>query len=333
MQEPDLRDLGIFRIPIPIPFPQAGGPSNVYVVEAKRGVLLFDAGLGTPAAQAALADGLARAGHRFEDVERIVLSHGHVDHFGAAAWVQEQAGRRIPISIHPADADKVLQTGAARERWLARIGAHLARLGVPVETLLQMGAAVGKDVGLGRHLTEVEPLDQGDVFECKQVTLEVHHMPGHTPGLCCLHEPGRRLFFASDHLLERVSPNPLIDVGSEGDTGHFKPLVSYFESVSRVRSMEIDLVLPGHATPFTDYRKVIDSLAGFYRRRQKKLRAALREGPLTVYEAMKRLFPTQTIGEIFLMMSETLGNLEVLEERGDVLRMTDGALIRFRLAG
>lgn len=330
MQEPELRDLGIFRIPIPVPFPQAGGPSNVYVVEGERGLLLFDAGLGAPASQAALADGLARTGHRFEEVERIVLSHGHVDHFGGAAWVQEQAGRHIPISIHPADAGKVLRSGEARNSWLARIGAYLARLGVPLDLLAQMGAAVRKDVALGRHLNGVEPLCQGDVFECAHVTLEVHHMPGHTPGLCCLHEPRQRLLFAADHLLERVSPNPLIDIGAEGETGQFRPLVSYLESVSRVRSMEIDLVLPGHARPFGDSRKVIDSLVGFYARRQRKLGAALREGPLTAYQAMTRLFPRRTVGELFLMMSETMGNLEVLEERGEVLRLTDGEFIRFR---
>jgi glyoxylase-like metal-dependent hydrolase (beta-lactamase superfamily II) len=169
------------------------------------------------------------------------------------------------------------------------------------------------------------------VLEGAHVALEVHHMPGHTPGLCCLHEPAARLLFAADHLLEHVSPNPLIDIGAEGDTGQFKPLVSYLESVRRVRAMDVELVLPGHATPFTEPRKVIDSLVRFYGRRQRKLRAALRGGPLTVFEAMTKLFPTQAAREVFLMLSETLGNLEVLEERGEVLRLADGAVVRFGL--
>ena len=130
MQEHELGDLGIFRIPIPIPFPQAGGPVNAYIVEEERGLLLFDPGLGTVSSQAALAEGLALTGHRFDEVNRIVLSHGHMDHFGAAAWALEQIGRAVPISIHSADADKVLESGldsyGKRVRVVTATGERLA---------------------------------------------------------------------------------------------------------------------------------------------------------------------------------------------------------------
>ncbi len=62
MSEEALAALGIHRIPVPVPFPQAGGPVNVYAFElAGGGLLLFDSGLGTPEAQAALADELGAA--------------------------------------------------------------------------------------------------------------------------------------------------------------------------------------------------------------------------------------------------------------------------------
>ena len=39
----------MLRLPIPIPFPEAGGPANVYVIEEDGGGLaLFDCGIGTP---------------------------------------------------------------------------------------------------------------------------------------------------------------------------------------------------------------------------------------------------------------------------------------------
>ena len=176
------------------------------------------------------------------------------------------------------------------------------------------------------------PLVPGDRFPCKHVTLEVHHMPGHMPGLCCLYEPEYRLLFSGDHLLERVSPNPIIDLGPEGKPSGFKPLVSYFRSIERIRALEIDLVLPGHAAPFTGHRTVIDSLSAFYKLRQEKLLDALKRGPLTVYEAMQELFSADGGFELILMLSETLGNLEVMEENGTIRRNADGETIRFRLA-
>ncbi len=332
MLEREIGNLGIFRIPIPIPFRQAGGPVNAYVIEEDNGVLLFDAGIGTERAQTALAEGLARTGHRFEDVTRIVLSHGHVDHFGAAAWVREQIGRAIPILIHSADADKVLDSGIDLPALLKRNSRYFSGLGMSLPVMEEMITVISRETGLGRRLAEVTPLLSGYKFRCKHVTLEVHHMPGHTPGLCCLYEPDHRLLFSADHLLEHVSPNPLIELRPEGEPSPFKPLVSYFKSVERVRAMAIDLVLPGHATPFGAHTKVIDSLSVFYERRQAKLRDTLKRGPLTVYEIMGELFPSSSAFELFLMISETLGNLELLEDRGEIRREMDGKLIRFRLA-
>ena len=48
---------------------------------------------------------------------------------------------------------------------------------------------------------------------------------------------------------------------------------------------------------------------------------------------MKELFPAQIAFELFLMISETLGNLELLEDRGKIRREADCQLIRFQLAG
>jgi glyoxylase-like metal-dependent hydrolase (beta-lactamase superfamily II) len=331
LQEHELAKLGIFRIPIPIPFVQAGGPVNAYIVDEERGFLLFDPGLGTESSQMALAEGVALTGHRFDRVNRIVLSHGHIDHFGSAAWVLEQIGRAVPILIHTADAGKVLESGADWPVLLSRNAGYISRLGLPQPVLKELIANTHNDAGMGRRLNSVTPLLAGDTFRCRHVTLEVCHMPGHTPGLCCLYERDHGLLFSADHLLERVSPNPLIELGPEGEPPSFKPLVSYFESVERLRSLEVSLVLPGHGAPFAAHLDVIDSLLAFYKRRQAKLLKALGQGPLTPYDAMRRLFPPTGTFELFLMISETLGNLELLEDRGEIERESDGERIRFRL--
>jgi glyoxylase-like metal-dependent hydrolase (beta-lactamase superfamily II) len=331
MQEEELGGLGIFRISIPIPFRQAGGPANAYVIEEDRGIMLFDVGIGMDASQSALAQGLARIGYGFKDINRIVFSHGHIDHYGAAVWALEQIGRSIPVMIHNADAGKVLESGPDLLTLIGRNSRYLSRLGVPLPVLDEMIAAIGKESGLARRLARVTPLMQGDKFRCKHVTLEVLHMPGHTPGLCCLYERDHRLLFSADHLLQHVSPNPLIELRADGEPASFKPLISYFESVGRVRALPVDLVLPGHATPFAAHRDVIDSLFKFYEQRQSRLLAALEGRSVTVYEAMQGLFALSNSFELFLMMSETLGNLELLEKESKIKRELVDESIRFRL--
>ncbi len=152
-------------------------------------------------------------------------------------------------------------------------------------------------------------------------------MPGHTPGVCCLYERDHRLLFSADHLLEHVSPNPLIELSNPGS---FKPLISYFKSLDRVRSLSVDFVLPGHAEPFRKPLEVVESLSGFYRQRQEKILGALDGQSLTPYQVMRELFLGSSGFELVLMLSEALGNLELLEERGTIERVIDDECIRFR---
>ena len=64
-------------------------------------------------------------------------------------------------------------------------------------------------------------------------------MPGHTPGLLCLYDREHRLFLSDDHLLEHVSPNPLIELGPDGQED-WRPLVAYLESVGRLHALDVD---------------------------------------------------------------------------------------------
>jgi glyoxylase-like metal-dependent hydrolase (beta-lactamase superfamily II) len=331
MTEGDLAALGVHRIPVPIPFVAAGGPVNVYAVEEQDGgLLLWDSGLGTAEAQAALEEGFRRLGRRFDEVRRIVISHAHVDHYGAARFVEERSGRELPAFAHPADAVKFAEGGS---RWRDRqphYGLYLAKLGVPLEVLLAIKDQGEKSHSLARRVREVRPLHGGEVLETRHLALRVVHMPGHTPGLICLHDEARRLFFAADHLLERVSPNPIIELGPNGEEGFFRPLLAYLESVGRMRALELDLVLPGHGPPFGDHRAVIDRLLAFYEKRQARIRALLAERPHTAWEVARALFPAARPTDAFLVVSETIANLEVLEQRGEATRELVDGVYRFR---
>src|SRR5436305_10306802 len=101
-----LAALGVARLPIPIPFPEAGGPANVYVIEEEGGgFALFDAGIGTKEGRDALLGGFARLGISLGDVRRIFISHGHIDHYGYARAAQEASG--APVYAHARDHDKL----------------------------------------------------------------------------------------------------------------------------------------------------------------------------------------------------------------------------------
>jgi glyoxylase-like metal-dependent hydrolase (beta-lactamase superfamily II) len=331
MNENDLRDLGVHRLPVPVPFPQAGGPVNVYVLEEKGGgLLLWDSGIGSAEGTAALEEGFRRLGRRFDEVRRIVVSHGHVDHYGAARFVEERNGGEIPAFAHPADADKMAEGGTRFRDRMPIMGAYMVKLGVPMDVLLVIGEQGKKSHGLARRIREVRPIADGETIETRHLSLRVTHMPGHTPGLLCLHDPVHRLFFSADHLLEKVSPNPIIELGPNGEEGFFRPLLAYVESVRRMHALDLDLVLPGHAAPFSGHRAVIDRLLAFYEKRQARIAELLAEGPKTAWEVSRALFPSARPTDAFLTVSETIANLEVLEAQGKAARELVDGVYRFR---
>jgi len=93
--------LTIHPISIPTPFPV--GPVNAYLLPEEP-VTLVDTGPKTAAARAALEQGLAAAGVPLRAVRRIILTHGHTDHFGLAATLVAETG--ATVYAHPDDTPK-----------------------------------------------------------------------------------------------------------------------------------------------------------------------------------------------------------------------------------
>ena len=325
-----LRALGIHRLAMPVPFPDAGGPVNAYAIEdGGGGVAFFDTGIGTPEGIEALQAGAAAAGLDLRRCTQVLVSHGHVDHFGNAQLLSERSG--APVRIHPGDADKVVGESV----WETQAPAYLAflgRQGVPEDQLPRL-VAMGRHSGKFSRRVEPErarPLVEGERFGVGKVRLEVLHLPGHTPGLVCLWDAEHRLLFADDHLLARTSPNPFLELADARTTR--RALVQYVHSITRVRALDVEWVLPGHGPPFQGHRAAIDSLLRFYERRQDKLLTALDAGPRTPVELSEALFGPQEGARLYLTLSEVVGNLEVLEDASRVRRLDDGPVDRWALA-
>jgi glyoxylase-like metal-dependent hydrolase (beta-lactamase superfamily II) len=234
------------------------------------------------------------------------------------------------VRAHPADIPKIAESGWRWRDRAPQYAAYLARLGTPADALGRIAKEGEKGFRLARRVPEVRTLEEGEVIRTRHLALRVLHMPGHTPGLLCLHDAEKGLLFAGDHVLEKVSPNPLIELGPAGEEGFFRPLVAYLASLERTRALEVELVLPGHGAPFSGHRRVIDDLVAFYGRRQARIRELLAGGPMSPYDLSRALFPSARPGDAFLTISETIANLEVMEDRGEVLRETVDGTYRFR---
>lgn len=323
-----LTALGIHRLEIPVPFVEAGGPANVYVIEDADGrYTLFDTGIGTPDGIAALRGQAATRKLDLRKLSRIVISHGHLDHFGNAQMLSEESGARV--FIHDADVEKI--AGDARfSALLRKHRGYFVKLGVPEETLEQMQAVADRQSNQLRYVerSRLGSLNEGEVLQFKHFEVVVKHLPGHTPGLVCLYAEQQRVFFADDHVLARVSPNPLLDLSQGEGVTKFRALARYLEGAKWVRDLDLDAVLPGHGPAFKGHRELLDGLFAFYGVRQEKLMARLAQSPASIFELLPTLFPRRDPARLVLMLSEVLANVEVLEDLGRVTAL-EGEIVRY----
>ncbi len=332
IDESVLRELGISRLAIPVPFIEAGGPANVYCIEnADDSVTLFDTGISTPLGTASLREQAEANSVDLTAVKQIIISHGHVDHFGNAQLLAEATN--APVFVHAADRSKI----EGHFRYSTEIETHwpfFLSLGIAEPTLQLMLANAKRGPSLARAVDShrIELLDEGRQFHFKHFSVEVLHLPGHTPGLVCLYSAAQRLLFADDHVLARVSPNPLLDLSQGTGPSKFQALVSYLHSARRVQALELDAVLPGHGPSFRGHQPLLQGLFDFYHKRQGKLLAALEGASRTAFELIPFIFSKVDENRLYLLLSEVVANLEVLEQEQRIARTLVNGQFRFSLA-
>lgn len=168
-----------------------------------------------PGAQAGLIyDAIVRNGWH---IEKILLTHGHFDHFGAAELLREKLV--APIYIYSPDA-----------RYLT-------------DTYLNLSANSGEPMIVPHY----EELYDGEIIRLKAnsgFNLKVISTPGHTPGSVVFYSPEERVAFVGDTLYQH---GPGLTNFPGGNRAELENSI-----VNKVLTLPEDtLLLSGHSSPIT----------------------------------------------------------------------------------
>jgi glyoxylase-like metal-dependent hydrolase (beta-lactamase superfamily II) len=321
-------DAGVHRLAIPTPF--RVGRINAYLIEDSP-LTLIDSGPNSAKALDELEQALAARGHTVEDIELLIVSHQHIDHFGLAGILARRSGAEVAAldALAPylarygeqADADDSFAEGL------------MLRHGIPPEVVTALRAVSAGFRGWGSAVDVTHPLADRSELRLRDRTLRVLHRPGHSPSDTVFHDESRSMLVGADHLIKHISSNPLLarPLGTEADFAGPRPqaLVTYIDSLAKTRAMDLSLVLPGHGPPIVDHAALIDERMRLHKRRAEKIRRLIEAQPRTAHEIAHELWGDVAVTQAYLTLSEVLGHVDLLLADGSVVETDSDGVVRF----
>lgn len=312
--------VGVAQIALPIPYPM--GYVNTYLLLPGPGSaanpVLVDAGIDTPEAREALIQGLQMFGLVPSDLERLVITHHHPDHYGLSGWIEAQG---VPVFMLEQEFRAGHRMWLDNSHWPQAQRALFLRHGLPVELVDYLVGLNRQTRTLIRPPQQPQTLVSGQRVELAGQQFQVHWTPGHADGhMVLLRDDGWLL--AGDHLLERITPN--ISLWARGRPN---PLADFLDSLKLLALLEPQQALVGHYGPVLEQPLLRTAqLLEHHRERLAFLLATLQQ-PATAWGASFLLFPGQMTPENRrFAFAETLAHLEYLVSAGQVVRLEETPL-------
>ena len=191
----------------------------VHIVDTGDGLLMFDAG--NCGASAVLIHSIWKMGLNPEDVRWIILSHGHMDHFGAANFFRRMFGTKIYLS----EPDSRM----FREH--------------PEQSMVQISGNCMDEL----FTPDVE-IHDGDVMEFGNTRIQFYLVPGHTEGcIACFFDvtdgnEKKRVGYYGGFGFNTLQKSFLEEIG---DTSYEMRKI-YLNSLRKVRDEKVELFMPNH---------------------------------------------------------------------------------------
>jgi glyoxylase-like metal-dependent hydrolase (beta-lactamase superfamily II) len=305
----------IHQLKIPIP----GNPLGylcAYLIQTPESCMLIDTGWKTEAAFEALRSQLQDVGVTWEDLDYIVITHVHPDHYGLVG--QLRGLTHAKLVIHEIEQSFLESRYVETDPLVGEMDHWLKINGVPLDVRPMLNQASMSMLGMVAIASPDLIVQGGEHLRVGEFDLEILWTPGHSAGHICLYDRAKRLLFSGDHVLGKITPNISMHTQSNGN-----PLTDYFNSLRQVAALPVDLVLPAHGDVFQDLPKRVAEIEAHHDLRLKEILAVIGDGAKTAYQVASLI--SWSTGKVTwdnlpplskrMAVTETLAHLELLAAR------------------
>jgi len=294
---------GVFELRLPIPFED--GLVNVYLFVDGDEADLLDCGMNSQESVEIIREALKIVGAR--RLRRLVVTHIHPDHYGAAGTFAGGDGL-ADLYIHRLEVPMVHPRYVELEQLVKEVRNWLLVNGVPVE---EAEVLSNSQRALSQVVKTAEPavqLDGAETIAMGRRHLRVEWTPGHSPGHICLFDASDGILFAGDDLLPELSPNIGLHPQSTPD-----PLHDYLDGLRRLAALDPKVVMPAHGRPFHDAKTRVSALLAHHRRRLEQIVEIVGREEKSGWQVALDLWgPRDQLYEKRLALQEGLAHLQAL---------------------
>jgi len=287
--------------------------NNIYLINDGDQLILVDCGSGYDKANDDLLAGVTAVAEQYDKtisltaVSTILITHGHIDHYGGLPFVRQFT--QAPVGIHILDR-RVLSNFEERVVFAAsRLDIFLERAGVADKHRESLMAAYHFGKNFYRSTAVQFLLDE----ETPTVGgIRVYHVPGHCPGQVCLQVDD--VLLTADHVLARITPHQ----APESIT-HNMGLGHYLASLKKIEQLPgIRLGLGGHQDPIEDVYGRIQAIRQSHDERLQKV-LDICHTPKSIAAISRELFGKVESYHVLLALEETGAHVEYLYQRGELI--------------
>ncbi len=314
----------LYRIEVPLPQNPLRA-TNSYVIKGQDRNLIIDTGFNLPECMNAMRSGLNELDVSLRETD-FFITHMHSDHLDLL-WALPTASSTIYLSKPDAE------TVRSSDKWV-EVRRHFARISGFPENVLQ---EIIEKYSPHRHRRGDPPkfttIKEGDKISINEFVFECVETPGHSKGHMCLYESERKILFSGDHILKGISPN--ISLWQYD----WNPLERYLESLDKMYKFDVELVLPGHRSPFKDCKKRIEELKNHHQIRIKEILSILGNEGKDAFKIASEMSWDMTYDSWDLFpppqklfaTTEALSHLKFLDDKGLVHRQMHDQRMLFSL--
>jgi glyoxylase-like metal-dependent hydrolase (beta-lactamase superfamily II) len=314
----------IIQVKAPLPFPLRW--VNSYIIRGEKGLTIIDPGLHTVETEAVWEETFTHYGFAFSEVEQIVLTHYHPDHYGIAGWLQDRCGG-IPVWISQEGFEQAMRLWGDGQPLTSEIAELFIKHGMD-KTLVheQLIPHMHDFIAWVSPQPQVSFIPYEKNFRMGDRWFEPIVTAGHAEGHLCFYDAERQEMFCGDHVLPQISPNVSYIPRADGN-----PLETFLVSLEKINQYKVVKAYPGHREPFDTFNLRVLELIAHHEDRLEKMAAQLTE-PKHVYQLSLDFFGDQlSIHQMRFAMAETLAHVIYLQEKGQIKQQEHDGIFYYSL--